>query len=550
MSNVDHIVKLGLELFEKRGGLLSLWQEIAENFYPERADFTQVRNLGAEFGSNLSTSYTVLARRDLGNAFGSMLRPSSKNWKHVRTPNYHELGHEGKAWLEWADTTMTRHMYSRKSQFVRSTKEGDHDFAAFGQTVIQTSLNRQADGVLYRCYHLRDVAWVEDETGVITTVFRKWNAKLIDLNRIFKGNLHPNWKNRLEKEPYFEIQVWHVMLPSDQCDGMYKTPFVSYFIDVANKHVMEETGSWIMEYVIPRWQTIAGSQYAYSPATITALPEARLIQAMTHVLLEAGEKATNPPMLAVQEALRSDISIYAGGVTWVDADYDERLGEVLRPLSQDSRGIPLGIEMARDTKAIIAEAFFLNKIGLPSPGSEMTAYEVGQRVQEYIRQALPLFEPMEPEYNGPLCENTFQLMLRAGFLGSVDSIPKELQGLDYSFAFESPLHDAIEREKGQRFQEAKAMLADAIALDESSANLFDVKLALRDVLNGIGVPMKWTRSPEDVQRMDEERQQAMQQQQTLQNMQTAAQVGKTAAEAGSIGANIPNNADMLGGLGL
>jgi hypothetical protein len=45
---------------------------------------------------------------------------------------------------------------------------------------------------------------------------------------------------------------------------------------------------------------------------------------MTLTLLEAGEKFTNPPMIAVQEAIRSDVAIYAGGITWVDKDYDER----------------------------------------------------------------------------------------------------------------------------------------------------------------------------------------------------------------------------------
>ena len=45
----DEIIRHSGELFNKRIQLLSLWQEIAENFYPERADFTVNRTLGEDF---------------------------------------------------------------------------------------------------------------------------------------------------------------------------------------------------------------------------------------------------------------------------------------------------------------------------------------------------------------------------------------------------------------------------------------------------------------------------------------------------------------------
>jgi hypothetical protein len=286
-----------------------------------------------------------------------------------------------------------------------------------------------------------------------------------------------------------------------------------------------------MEYVIPRWQTVSGSQYAYSPATVVALSDARLIQTMTGVLLEAGEKAVSPPMIAVQGALRSDLNILAGGVTWVDTEYDERLGEVLRPLTQDKSGIPLGLEMAQDTRQMIAEAFYLNKIALPAPDNAMTAYEVGQRVQEYIRQAMPLFEPMEAEYNGPLCENTFELLLRAGVFGPASEIPEELHGMDYTFTFESPLHDAIEREKGQRFLEAASILSQAAPLDQTVPFMLDTKKAVRDTLQGTGVPAAWIRSEAMVEQLAAEKQQQAQTAQLLAQMQAGADVAKTVSEA-------------------
>jgi len=67
--------ELGDDLFTKKSALNSLHQEIAQNFYPERADFTVQRSLGMDFASDLMTSYPILCRRKLGNAFGTMLRP-------------------------------------------------------------------------------------------------------------------------------------------------------------------------------------------------------------------------------------------------------------------------------------------------------------------------------------------------------------------------------------------------------------------------------------------------------------------------------------------
>lgn len=533
MAAIDDLIAQSSQLFDKRSALLSLWQTIADNFYPERADFTTVRNLGDEFAIDLMTSYPIMARRDLGNAIGSMLRPTSKAWFHARTSDFDKLDTEGKRWLEWAEARMRRAMHNGRTNFARATKEGDHDFAAFGQCVLQVSLNSNASGLLYRCWHLRDVAWLEDPDGKVTSVYRKWKPTARDLYTLFK-NVHPSVMRCLTKEPNKEFNVHHCIIPSGNYNGStkIKTPYVSVYYDVDNKHILEEVGIASQEYVVPRWSTVSGSQYAYSPATVAALPDARLIQAMTRVLLTAGEKAVDPPMIAVQEAIRSDMALYPGGVTWVDAAYDERLGEVLRPMTVDKSGIPIGVDMANRLQAMIAEAFYLNKITLPQPGNAMTAYEVGQRMQEYIRQAMPLFEPMEPEYNTPVCDKTFEFMLRAGAFGSIYDMPKSLHGKNVEFTFESPLHDAIEREKGQRFMEAAGMLSQAASVDPGVVDIIDASTALRDVLEGIGVPAKWTRSEDEAKRIADQRKQAQQTAEMLAQMQQGALVAKTLNEAG------------------
>ncbi len=397
----ETLLEQGDQLFSKRWSLLSLWQEIADNFYPERADFTTARNIGEEMCQNLMSSYPVLARRDLGNSFGAMLRPSAKDWFKMRTRHPEKEDTISKQWLEWASKYTKNLMYDRRSQFTRATKEADHDFAAFGQCCISVELNPNRDGILYRCWHLRDVAWCEDATGRVTTIHRKWKPTVRELVSLFgKDRLHPNVVKKLEKEPFSEVEMRHVVIPAadyGEVEGgkPFRTPYVSCYLDVANKHEVECVGSWTTHYAIPRWQTVSGSQYAHSPAVVAALPDARLIQNVTATLLEAGEKATNPPMVAVQEAIRGDVAVYAGGITWVDSEYDERLGEVLRPMTQDKRGLAFGMEWMQDIRTQLADAFYLSKLNLPPIGGpDMTAYEVGQRVQYFIRNALPHFEPM------------------------------------------------------------------------------------------------------------------------------------------------------------
>lgn len=536
MATVKDLKDQGDQLFSKRSALMSLWQEIADHFYPERADFTFSRHLGSEFVEHLMTSFPVLVRRDLGNAFTSMLRDKSRVWFHIRATDEGREDTVARRWLEDKTMVQRRAMYDVQSGFVRSTKEADHDFAAFGQGVLGLRLNKNRNGLLYRNHHLRDVAWIENEEGKIDQVHRRWMPSALVLAKFFRpGQLHQKvveTANQPNQKKFQEFNVRHIVMPSEDFgDAKFnRFPFVSIYLDVDNTHMIEVVGANHFEYIIPRWQTVSGSQYAYSPATVVGLADARLIQAMTRVLLESGEKAVNPPMVATEEVVRSDISLYAGGVTWVDQEYDERLGEALRPISQNTSGIPIGLEMLQDLRNQMANAFFINKLGLPQIDKEATAFEISQRVQEFIRSAMPLFEPMEAEYNGQICESTFHLLLENGAFGSVRDIPPSLRGADVEFKFESPFHDSIEAMKGNEFLRAKQLLAESVEIDPTVIAHLDVHTALRDALEGVGVPSRWIKEIE----VANEEIAAIQEQQAAaalqQNIAQGADVFKTAAQ--------------------
>ena len=132
---------------------------------------------------------------------------------------------------------------------------------------------------------------------------------------------------------------------------------------------------------------------------------------------------------------------------------------------------------------------------------------------------------MEIEYNGSLCEDTFDGLMRVGAFGSVDDIPESIRGAEVQFKFESPLHRALEREKVARFEEGRALTIAAAELDPKSSAVFDVRTALRDALAGSGVPTNWTR---DVDVVEEMAAQAQAAEQMAQVAALAEQGGKAA----------------------
>ena len=529
------LASLGNDLFSKRGRLMSLWQEQAENFYPERADFVLQRTIGLDFAANLTTSFPLLCRRDLGDQLSVMLRPTNKPWMHIVPKDTRIKDNPSQRWLQQAETTQRRAMYDIEAQFTRACKQGDHDFATFGQCVISAQLNKKKSALLYQNWHLRDVAWRENQSGQIDFVARKAKVHAVDMQPTFPAaTLDPKIIQAVAKDPFHDVNVMHIVCTPELWDGNPNgRPRISIFYDTDHNRVLEELPIWGKIYLIPRWQTVSGSQYAFSPATIAALPEGRLLQAMTLTILEAGEKAVNPPLVATKDAIKSDMQQYPGGVTWVDMEYDERLGEALRAMNIDVKGLPISLEMIKDSRDVLQQCFFLNKLKAFNPNTDpnMTAFQAGQIVQEYIRGALPLFEPMEQDYNGAICEETFDILYRNGGFGPPDDIPMPLRGQDVDFKFESPLHDAIEQQKGTKFLEFAQIVAQAVQLDPAVAHLPDATSILRDVANGIRVPAIWLHTEMEVEQAQANVAQAQAGQNTLATTQNAANVAKTLGEA-------------------
>lgn len=543
-TRVRELIEIGDKLFSKRSSLDRLFQSIAEQLYPERADFNCGDRSGEDVGGDLLTGAPVMARRDLGDAVSAMLRPREKAWFHAHAID-EQIAEDAtaKQFFDKLSTAMRTLMYQKGAQFIGTTKQADNDFVTFGQCVIEVSPNAAQNGLLYRCHHVRDTVWCENAELAIDTVIRNWSPTARVLERMFPSTVSSQVREHCKKEPYREIKCRHIILPADDYDYKSDRPrrrsdrYVSVYIDTENDTILEEKPVPRIRYVIPRWARWSGSQYAYAPGAFIAYRDARLLQQMTLTLLEAGEKVVDPPAVAVNEAIPGATNFFAGGVTWVDHEYAEHAGEVLRYLNIDAKGLNFGIERENMVLSAISKALYLDRISVPYPEGDMTATEYRGRVEEYIRRALPLFEPMEVEYNGGICEETFDLALTMGFFGSPADWPQIVKGQDLRWSFESPLQAANERSKSQAFIDTANLTKIAAELDDGTRFDINWSAAFRDAVPGTGAPADWLVPIEKAQQMrEQDAQMKAQQAQAMALAQATELAGMAGNAAQQVGA--------------
>lgn len=538
-SRCRELVKSGDGLFSKRSSLLSYWQDIAAHFYPERADFTQQHSFGDDFASHLMTGFPAMQLRELADQLATMLRPRQKLWATLMASD--ERVNEdsvAKQWLEQKSEVMRRMMYAKDAHFLRATKIGDKDFMAFGQCVIQVRLNRQANGLLYINRHLRDTVWCENADFKIDTVHRKENMPARVLCQTFGDKVHQSVKKIEKEDPYKEIKCRHIVVSSDQYEATedgkkynrQRFPFLSIYLDEENDTILEEVPQTRLGYIIPRWSLGAVGQYAMSPATMLGLPDARLLQQMTVSLLEAAEKSVNAPIVARAEVVRSDIQMYANGVTWLDFE-DGKVSDYLQAMQPDISGQNYGLQMLMMVEEKLKQIFYLNKLHLPELNKDMTAFETNARLEEYRRGALPLFEPMETEYNGAICEDSAQLLIENGAFGPPDLMPESLRGAELRFEFESPLQATAERAKVTAFHEVLGVLAPAMQIDPGSLNEADLRKMVRDAIGGTMAPEEWKRDPKMVEHLDKIAAQKMAAQNAMAQVAGGAEIAGNAGKA-------------------
>lgn len=543
------LISLGDRLFSKKAQLDNLCQEIAWQFCPDLADFVSPLVLGEDWASDRMDSFPELISRELSSQIGGMLRPQDRPWFKTTTLDEDmDADEENARALQYVSSVIKRGLYNPKSKFIRATKETDRFYVNFGQGVLSIEeAPGTRDHLFFRNHHLKNCAWLENDLGDVDHMHRKDKMTARAMLKRFPANkLHQSIKEAAEKEPAREFQLRVITIPAEEYDSvkMYageqddggrkrKLPFITVYVDVENQAVIREDGNPEFIYVVPRWHRFADSQYAFSPAAMSGLPDARMAQMLSQIILEAGEKAVDPPMIGKQEVVIGEPNIQAGAISWVDMEHDSKLTDALDVISIQA-DLRVGFEMRKDIREMLTKAFFIDKLSLPPSEREMTAYEVSQRLEEHIRNIIPFFEPLQIEYNTRVLDLSFALLHNMRQF-DWSRIPKAMNGADFTWAFESPVQRAQDAVMVEQFKGSLEVMMLGMQAG-ATARPLHIDKAMRDAVRGVGGPAIWRKTVEEqeaeAQKIAEEQEQAKAMAQAQQLAAVASQAGDAANKLG------------------
>ena len=517
------------------------WQDLGELFLPRQATFTAERTPGDKRQWRQFDGVPMQAARGLAASLDGLLKPKSERWFSIRTDNEAvNEDDEAKEWFEFAEERMWNVIYRPRARFLQRTGAVDLSLVVFGTGILFVG-DRLMDGMIdLRTFPLKTCYMLEGADGQIDTLFRRFKLTARQAAQQFgEDRIGKETRDLLKSAADTECDFMHVVMPREdrRFDGapQLAMPFASFWIDVKSKHTMREGGFQEMPYIVPRWDVTDDEVYGRSPAMV-ALPDASTLMQQAKTLLRAGHNAVDPPMLFPNDGMSSPLRTWPGSRTPYDPSIlaNTHGRSPVFPLENGAK-IPLGREMQQDSRDSVQAAFFRNVLQLPTQGPQMTATEILERREEFIRVIGPTFGRLESDYTYPMVDRIFNILLRAGQFGTLDDIPDILSDREIVFELTSPLTRAMKRVETAGLRQTQEDLAGLIEFDPTILDNYDLDVIAREVPEANGVPTSWLRQKDTVTKLRKDR---AQQQAEMARAAAAQQAGEALIDAGS---KMPND---------
>ena len=529
MADIEHLTRRWKALQTKRQLLEQQWRECYDYTYPLRgAGFTlPAGNTGG--GMSVESSYATYGRaqnarlfddtatdsvRILASGLMSGLTPPNSRWFALEGEGAEDESPQDDEEDKWLDEAAD-HLWSyiHDGNFDRVAYECMVDVVIAGWCGMYVT--EAEDGGLHMEQWPLHTLWcaASKSGGPVDVVFRRVSMTAEQAMSEYEGRCSESTRQKAEVSPDDRIDIVQAIYPrAGGSTGQLarNMAFESCHFEIANRHVLRESGYPEFPVIVPRWMLIPDSHYPMGPV-YDAMPSIKSVNKIKEMDFASMDLAIAGMWIAEDDGVLNPRTVKVGPRKIIVANSVDSM----KPLVSGAN-FQVATMKAQELQLTIRKILMADQLE-PTEKGQMTATEVQVRV-ELIRQLLgPIYGRLQAEYLQPLVQRCFGLALRAGALGQP---PESLAGRNLQVRYTSPMarsQKLVDVAAMDRYESTLAQ--EAAAGHPEVMDNYDWDGAARERAELLGVPAGLMVKTDE---RDQTRQVRMQQQQA-QNAQAFAQ---------------------------
>lgn len=504
-------------------------EEIADIIAPQRSGYqTQTYQEGRKRTAERYTSAASVNAMQLAVQLESLNTPKNEQWLKAKPKGVDDsdISLETRGWLDYFEEALWSEIYSPSGGAQGAFSECYFDLVTDGTSIIWAE-ERPGAGVVTRRYGLQN-AWIDvNSYGQVDTLYlREWLTARQAVERYTEKALSDELR-RADREARTRYEFVACCSPRYDRDPRSRKPedkpYSWRVVEAATEHDVVEGGFDEQPFAAPRWLTVAGEKYGWSPSR-DALPDVKSLNSIAKHNLSGGTLRAVPPVLVANDGSLQASRIVPRGVIPYDPTAIASTGMAPAQWMDIRNDGQMGLMLEERLRRDIGDIFLKYLLTLPMDGPQMTATEIIERKQQFIRMFAPIDGGLKSGLNRPYVERVANIMLRRppGTPGALIPPPEELEAIE--FEFESPVQRAIDEVKALAGRRALEEMAMMLELDPTIRDNWNLDNVARDVPLSLGWPADWLHSEETVARVRDNRAEKQAQMAELEMMAEAAKL--------------------------
>ncbi len=485
-----------------RGQHESTWREVDRYVDPHSAGGWDRTTVSFAAGDDLFdvTACDGLDRHT--SAIGGLTIPRNQRWHGVHFANKDLMKLDRViAWCEVAQDALFTYRYRPLAGFESQMFEDIRQEGKYGSSALWVDEHKGL-GIYYKSIHLSEIYIRENHFGGVDSIHRRFEYTIRQaIGHFGYEALSAATQERAKDPRQLNHKLWflHVVCPNKAYEpgrlGAKGKPIASTYIEEAQKHEIRKAGYYTNPLLVSRHSTGPNDVYGRSPA-IKALPAIRGVNTMQRIVLDAGNRALDPPLLFNDDADLTTMQTFPGGLIPGGVDSEGR--PTLIPL-QSGAQIPVGMEMVDQERNVIKRIFLEEFFRLLSdPSDRMTATQVVEQLQKEGILVAPYAGRRETEKLSPMIDREIDILTR---LGKIPPLPDEVReaGEKPLALMTNPLSRMARAEEVSAFSRVTEMAVGIASAGRPEAlDVINFEAGLRDTATILGARPSHINTPDQV----------------------------------------------------